>query len=1148
MNDSTTLQKALITIKKLKHLLQEQKNKLPEPIAIIGLSCRFPQAKDKHEYWNLLSQGKNTITSLPEQRWHLLKDTHEFTQREKNYSYYGSYLENITDFDSYFFGISPREALRMDPQQRILLEVAHEAILDANLTTKSLAGSNTGVFVSLYASQFAHLQQLDNDMDALFLPTGNAQSIAANRLSYFYDLHGPSIVLDTACSSSLIALHLACLNLQTYACDMALVGAVNINLLPSINLILSKAKMLSPSGQCKTFDANADGYVPGEGAGIIILKPLSKAIKDGNQIYAVIAGSAINQDGKTNGLTAPNGLQQEKLLKSAYQAANILPEKISYIECHGTGTFLGDPIEIQALGEIIGKNRNADTPCWIGSVKTNIGHLEPAAGIASIIKVALALQHKKIPPHLNFSTPNPHIAFNRYHLCIPEKLLDWPQYDSLRIGGVSGFGFGGSNAHIVIRELTQDEKSMTIPPIQMNISTHQWQRKTYWFAINAIPEYNNSHPLRGNHIESPLPILQFKFMFDTKKIPEVQDTFHVVHAGYYLEMITFAMQKIHSTEQFVIEDIEFLSPLLVPHSTVVDVQLILNKLTNEHYSFTVFSHSNNQNKWIEHAKGHIKFHIEMKLPLNSFALKYDNTAHADSGDNLYLRIDNMGMPTGDTIRWTTQFWRKENSILCEFRNPKTIENSENFALKLHPGIIDACVQPVFLLLSENVTKPYVAMSMKKIKYLGHRGSPMYSLTHLKEIKGNDEKVIADWCLFDENHHIIAVCEDLCMAQLNNTMKINKITQINSQCHFREFSDLNEQKHHIIQYLIEQFSLIFAMPKEDINIQISLQQLGMDSLMALAVMRVIESGLGVSFSIQEVMQDISIEKIANLITATTHKEKSAKISHTEWIAYRNKLATPKKRLFCFPYGGAGASVYRDWQKNFPDFIEVCPIQLPGRENRLDEAPFSDIDSLLHQLLEVLQPELNLPFAFFGHSFGALIAFELTRRLHLQNLPQPMHLFPSAFPDPRLPSKSLDNLLKQLKTFDIELRHLSHSDSIDKLSAQQLQNISSIFHENGVVEYRENLMSKDIMKILLPIFVGDMEIVKSYQYRETQPLNVPFTVFLGKRDTWVLKEDHLGWSELTQNSFNIHEVDSGHLFIKESDLRKEIANKIADAMMF
>ena len=333
--------------------------------------------------------------------------------------------------------------------------------------------------------------------------------------------------------------------------------------------------MLSPNGQGRTFDAAANGYVQGEGVGVVLLKRLDKAIQDKNRIYAVIEGSAVNQDGATNGLTAPNGLQQEKLLKSIYASANIDPANLSYVECHGTGTFLGDPIEVQALGEVISQNRSAENPCWIGSVKTNIGHLEPAAGIASMIKVALALEQKKIP---------------RYHFRVPTQLEAWPKYGAWRMAGVSGFGFGGTNAHIIMRETLEEEST----PLQQNLSPHIWQHKRYWPVLakpfEPVETVSNHYPLKGKQIISPLSDLQFAFEFNTKTMPEIRDTYFI-HVGYYLEMLAFAVQQLHHDVSFTVENIVFLIPLRIPENTIVKVQLVLQKLENDTMSFSFHSHA-----------------------------------------------------------------------------------------------------------------------------------------------------------------------------------------------------------------------------------------------------------------------------------------------------------------------------------------------------------------------------------------------------------------------------------------------------------------------------------------------------------------------------------------------------------------------------
>ena len=418
-----------------------------EAIAIVGMGCRFPGAANPDEFWTVLKQGRDAISSIGD-RWH-----------GRGESSTGGFLEQVDQFDPQFFGISPREANRMDPQQRLLLEVTWEALEYAAIAPHTLAGSNTGVFIGISNTDYSQLQTQSGDRYATahdpYSGTGNAHSIAANRLSYILDLRGPSLAVDTACSSSLVAVHVACQQLLQGDCSQAIVGGVNLILSPDLTATFTQAGMMAADGRCKTFDDEADGYVRGEGCGVVVLKPLSAAQKDGNAILAVIEGTAINQDGRSNGLTAPNGPAQQAVIRQALGRAGVTPNQISYVDAHGTGTSLGDPIELNSLKNVLAQGRSPDQPCWIGSVKTNIGHLESAAGMAGLMKVVLALQHHEIPPHLHFQTLNPHIHLDDTPIHIPTQAQDWIVGEGMgdrRIAGVSSFGFGGTNAHAVLSE------------------------------------------------------------------------------------------------------------------------------------------------------------------------------------------------------------------------------------------------------------------------------------------------------------------------------------------------------------------------------------------------------------------------------------------------------------------------------------------------------------------------------------------------------------------------------------------------------------------------------------------------------------------------------------------------------------------------
>jgi len=425
----------------------------PGPQAIVGMACRAPGAHGPEAFWSMLLEGVDAVGEIPRDRW----DPDQYWSPNRSeagttISKWAGLLDDIEGFDASFFGISPAEAERMDPQQRLLLETIWEALEDAGLPPADLRGSQTGVFVGISVSEYGQRQHMDAALIDGLMPTGSALSIAANRVSYLYDWHGPSVAVDTACSSSLVALHLAARALRGGDCELAVVAGVNVLLDPELTIGISKAGMLSPDGRCKVFDAAANGYVRSEGCGAVVLRPMSSAEQNADRIYAVLRGSAVNSDGHSNGLTAPNPIAQEAVLRSAYQDAAVDPRRVCYVECHGTGTLLGDPIEAKALGPVV-RSADAASPCLVGSVKSNIGHLESAAGIAGVIKTALALHHGTIPPSIHFRRPNPHIPFAELGLQVATEPVALPGDTAPWLAGVSSFGFGGTNAHAVLESV-----------------------------------------------------------------------------------------------------------------------------------------------------------------------------------------------------------------------------------------------------------------------------------------------------------------------------------------------------------------------------------------------------------------------------------------------------------------------------------------------------------------------------------------------------------------------------------------------------------------------------------------------------------------------------------------------------------------------
>jgi acyl transferase domain-containing protein/acyl carrier protein len=458
-------ERARRTIRELREKLAaaEERNRL-EPIAVIGMGIDFPgSGRELSKFWEMIAEGRDAVTPIPAKRW----------DRDSLYApgagvpgkintRHAAFLEDVERFDAAFFDITPREAAHMDPQQRIFLETAWNALENAGVPKANVAGKDAGIFVGVHnhSADYQAMQfQSPASLDA-YSATGTAHDMIGGRLAYWLNLHGPAITVNSACSSSLVAVHLACQSLRSGDCTLALAGGLNLLLGPGFTIAAAQLQLLSPDGRCKPFDARADGMGRGEGCGVVILKKLSAARRDGDRVLAVIRGSAVNQDGKTNGLTAPNGLAQQQVLKRALENASVEPWEIGYVEAHGTGTALGDPIEVEALAEVLGEIRRTE-PCTLGAVKANIGHLEGAAGIAGLIKAILVLRHRWLPPVANLQQLNPHLAFEETSLTIPRQGREW-KTNGRRLAGVSSFGWSGTNAHVVLEEAPAASTSSTL--------------------------------------------------------------------------------------------------------------------------------------------------------------------------------------------------------------------------------------------------------------------------------------------------------------------------------------------------------------------------------------------------------------------------------------------------------------------------------------------------------------------------------------------------------------------------------------------------------------------------------------------------------------------------------------------------------------
>src|SRR5882672_567585 len=476
-SELSPMKRALLRLEELQSRLEAAEGSQSEPIAVIGMSCRFPGgANSPAKFWELLRNGVDAVTEVPPDRWNI--DEYYDPDPEahgKMCSRYGGFLNDVDQFDAAFFRISPREAASMDPQQRLLLEVCWEALEDAHLPAEGLHGSAAGVFIGVTTNDYAQLQMKDggeNRLDGYFF-TGNPLNTIAGRVSYFLGLQGPSMALDTACSSSLVSIHQACQSLRAGECEMALAGGVNLILSPATTVAVSRTRALAPDGRTKTFDASADGFVRSEGCGVVVLKKLGAALAAGDPILAVIRSSAVNHDGASSGFTVPNGKAQQAVIRKAL--GKLVPADVDYVETHGTGTGLGDPIEVGALAGVFGRGR--EHKLRIGSVKTNIGHTESAAGIAGVIKVILSLQHSELPPHLHLNNPSPLIPWTEIPIEVSTRATPWPANGKRRIAGVSAFGASGINAHLMIEEAPEQPRN-----------TSTYQRPLHPLVLSAKSE------------------------------------------------------------------------------------------------------------------------------------------------------------------------------------------------------------------------------------------------------------------------------------------------------------------------------------------------------------------------------------------------------------------------------------------------------------------------------------------------------------------------------------------------------------------------------------------------------------------------------------------------------------------------------------
>ncbi|GAB4196039.1 MAG: hypothetical protein Fur006_43060 [Coleofasciculaceae cyanobacterium] len=1302
-----------------------------KPIAIIGVGCRFPGAKNPEAFWQLLCNGVDAITEVPADRWDVdaLYDPNPGSSGKMN-TRWGGFLEQVDQFDAQFFGIAPREAVYIDPQQRLLLEVAWEALENAGQVIERLARSSTGVFIGIGNYDYCRLLA-NRDLARInaYMGTGNALSIAANRLSYLFDFRGPSMAIDTACSSSLVAAHLACQSLRSGESNLCLVGGVNLILSPEPTITYSHARMLAPDGRCKTFDAKANGYVRGEGCGIVVLKRLSDALRDNDTILALIKGSAINQDGQSNGLTAPNGPSQEVVIHQALVNAGVTPDQISYVELHGTGTSLGDPIEAKALGAVLATGRSSGSRCAVGSVKTNIGHLEAASGIAGLIKVALSLPHRQIPPSLHFHQVNPYIPLDKLPLHVQQSLGSWSDVDKPVLAGVSSFEFGGTNAHVILEEAPQVSErgsggescpSVYLLPLSARSrealrslaqsyqnfltpaasgSTLSLQDICYTASVRRT-HHNHRLSLVFHHREELMERLEAFLQGESR--PGLSSGYKqwnrcpklvFVFSGQGAQWWAMGRELWHSeaifratleqcdrvlssyTDWSLIDELmadelqsrlaetEVAQPVIfalqvalaalwkswgVEPSAVVGHSLgevaaarVAGVLSLEDAVRVVFHRS----RLMQRGTGQGKMAaVELSIAdAESLVAQYDgrlSIAAINSPTSIVLSGEKAALEEVCQLFQQRQIFCRLLQVNYAFHSPQMEPFQDELMQSLQGLTPQTASIPIFSTLkghacdgqafdaaywAGNIREPvrfaraieqliqtqhnlfleigsHPVLAMNISQCLHHCGQKGVVLPSLRRNEGERAVMLGsfgtlytqgypiDWsrlypsggrCVplpsypwqreryWFEGDSVSEARRSLARrspALLRTALRASKPRSVSQRSadrtqpheHQNSNSNLNgksstlkatepqqewtltrdrilaatlkERESLLESGLRELFARVLGFPATKIDPQQPLYSLGLDSLMAVELRNRIEASLGVVVPLEDFLGfSVAqfVKQILLLIEGKAQAESSQALDSTlvtqdanPWIIPVQRNPQARLRLFCFPYAGAGASIFRTWLEDVPPEIEICSIQLPGRENRLKETPFTRLSPLIQTLAPLLRPYLDIPFAFFGHSLGALLCFELAREFRRQNFPSPVHLFVSGSRAPQIPD------------LDVPIHRLPEPKFLESLRRL-----------NGT--RTEVLKNPELLQVFLPALRSDFAILETYVYATQERLDCPITAFGGMEDSKVSHEQLDAWRNQTHREFKLQLFPGDHFFLHHN--RKALLHAIAQEIL-
>ncbi len=1336
-------QRLLLAVKHATAKLNEIETASTEPIAIIGTACRFPGGADTPEsYWEFLREAKDGRVEIPKERWN--NDRYYNPDPEapgQIYVRHGYFLQQpIDQFDPAFFGISGAEANKMDPSQRLLLEVSWEALENAGISPRSLKNTETGVYIGQCFNDYAliGINASPNNLADFYLGLGTGMNISSGRIAYVFGLQGPTLTLDTTCSSSLVTLHIACQGLRNGESNLALVGGVNLMLHPTVTHGFCKSRALSPDSRCKTFDANADGFARGEGCGIIVLKRLRDAVADGDQILALVKGSAINHDGPSSGLTVPNQQAQKKVLRQALDNARVKPSDVDYVECHGTGTSLGDPLEVKAIDEVYCGERSKDDPLVLGAVKSNVGHLEAAAGVAGLMKIILALQNKEIPPNLHFDRPNPQIDWDKMPAQVAKRAIPWEKAGKPLLGAISGFGMSGTNAHVILQEAPEQVKGKNETERSLHLLTLSAKTKkaleelvvSYQSYLAQKSNHNladicytaNTGRAHFNHRLAIIAANQGELLeklsagvtgeevlsgqVSSSALPKVAFLFtgqgsQYVNMGRELyeqapvfrraidqcaQIFTAIVEQQPESEQISLLDVMYSdteddsdsSPL---HQTAytqpalfaieyalaklwqswgIQPNVVMGHSVGEYVAATIAGiFSLEDGLKLITARGRLmqqlpsggemvsvmasesKVHPLLTNYTDKVAMAAINgpesvviSGESEAVRAIVTKLESEGIKTKQ-LQVSHAFHSplmepmleefEEIANQLDYKTPRIPVISNVTGTKADSSIttpkywVDHVRQPVKFAQSMNALQQqgidiFLEVGPKPILLgMGRRCLPenvgvwlpslrpnvsewQQILSSLSQLYVGGAKI--DWSGFDGDYQrqkvtlptypfqrqrywiqnensglsestVAQIAEtetETLTQQLAETGNLSeselelvpKILELLKQQQFKPAIELEqkstesedlvfpssvidieklqaapvaERKLMVVEYLQELAIKVLQLnTSEGLDLNESVLELGFDSLSVVELRSKIEKQLAVTIPASLILQGPSIMELAaalvEQLTDSSPSDQTPVETKKEggWIAYHKPKPNASTRLFCFHPWGASASIYQQWSDALPPEIEVLPIQLPGRQRRLQEKPFTDFASLIEVLGDALSPYLDKPFAFFGHSMGAFIAFELAYFLEKKYNLKPIHLFLSGIVPP-----SDNTLLEKIESLS-ETERLNYLLEMSEIP-ESITEDSSLFNE------------------LMNIFKADFQLLKSYHnnYVDKKPLDCSISSFTGVDDNTVSDRQLSHWSEYTNSNLKIDRIPGKHMFMFLKDSQKLLLELIYQELL-